>query len=85
MEGVNISAIKEEGVTACLGSSCQQMAKAVKVILVSHSLLFRMPDLCVCQVCLLDVRTSMYNSICTSLIVFHAFWYDMSVHTYVHT
>ena len=39
MEGVNISAIKEEGATACLGSSCQQMAKAVKVILVSHPLI----------------------------------------------
>ena len=39
MEGVNISAIKEEGVTACLASSCQQMAKAVKVILVSHTFL----------------------------------------------
>ena len=56
MEGVNISAIKEEGVTACLGSSCQQMAKTVKVILVSHSLVFRVPDLYVCQVCLFDVQ-----------------------------
>ena len=73
MEGVNISAVKEEGVTACLGSSCQQMAKTVKVILVSHSLFFHMPDLYVYQVCLFDVQVCTY-SICTSLIVFRAFF-----------